>query len=458
VLCVRGKEQMMSRYQVLHDFLLRESVRCLRPAVARFRHPWIAPMPLTDEGAAFLRARAGDAPTAAGYLDVFNSGDYSLGMFHHDASEAAIELANHPAFHDALAGTLLNFLDCARADGLIHRIELCHKAHELEPSKPVMAQFAVRIAQGMGEAGVAWLIQHSVYDRLKRYLHYLEVNYTGMHGLILAHSALQTGFDNDLLTFSTPDCSTEDPGATAFMILEYEAMASLAQTLNMSKEATWNRQKADRLRTLLNELAWYQDDGGGFYVALRYKGGVAHLGEEVVAETIAGKRAPLHSWVSFLPLYAGVPSDARAEIMCRLLLDYEHYWSPAGVRTLSARNVYFNQAPRALIYDYKAQSRTPVSNWMGPVWILSNYYLAQGLARYGKVDEASEIARRTADLLLDSLNQRGSLFECYNDEGRGLWPAGGGFVSWNVLALTLLRDFLPEETSDFEPLSELPQQ
>ncbi len=446
----------MSKYQVLYDFLLRESIFCRRPPLARLQHPWLAPMPLSSEGETFIRARAGDAPGKTGYLDVFNSGDYSLGMFHHDASEAAIELVEHPAFHDVLAGTLLNFLECARPDGLIHRIELCHKAHEQEPSKPVMAQFALRLAEGLGEAGIAWLIQHNIFDRLQRHLHYTEVHYTGMHGLILAHSSLQTGFDNDLLTVSTPDRSVEDPGATAFMILEYEAMARLAELLHLSKEATWNRQKADRLRELLNELAWYQDDRGGFYVALRYQGGSAHLADEVVAETSAGERRPLHTWVSFLPLYAGVPNQARAESMFQLLLDYNEYWSPAGIRTLSAQNVYFNQAPRALIYDYKADSRTPVSNWMGPIWILSNYYLAQGLARYGKREEAAELTRRTAGLLLDNLSERGSLFECYNDAGRGLWPRSGGFVSWNVLALSMLRQFCSEETTDWEPLTELP--
>ncbi|HEB60978.1 MAG TPA: hypothetical protein ENJ06_04045 [Phycisphaeraceae bacterium] len=243
----------------------------------------------------------------------------------------------------------------------------------------------------------------------------------------------------------------EDPGATAFMILEYEAMADLSAILHLSKEQTWFRKSAQRLRDLMNDLAWYENEQGGFYVALRFKGGSAHLGDEVVGETIAGSFSPYHSWVSFLPLYAGVPDAERAEKMFRLLLDPGEYRSPVGIRTLSARNLYFNQAPRALIYDHKAASRTPVSNWMGPVWILSNYYMAEALAKYGHEDEARKITLETARLLLNSLETRGGLFECYNDNGQGLWPASGGFVSWNVLALTLLRRFAPELTGGWQP-------
>jgi putative isomerase len=441
----------MTAYDRLYDFALRESLRCRRPAVARFQHPWLAPMPLTAEGEMFIRARAGDAASGIGYQDVFNSGDYSLGLFHHDASEASIELVKHPAFLEAAAGSLLNFLDCMRPDGLVHRVELCHKAHEKEPSKPVMAQFALRIADAMADSGAGWLIEHDVFDRLATYITFTETHYGGMHGLTLAHSALQTGFDNDLLTVGIPDAQVEDPGASAFMVLEYEAMATLADRLGRSADAGHHRDRAEHLRMLMNELMWYEDDRGGFYVALLWKGGCAHLGDEVIGEVMAGHFEPMHTWVSLLPLYAGVPDTHRADAICRMLLDESRYWGPQGVRTLSADNRYYAQAPRVLIYDHKAGTRTPVSNWAGPVWVLSNYYMAQGLDRYGYRAEAQTLARRTADMLLRSLDEQGGMHECYNDDGLGLWPAEGGFVSWNVLALTMLREFCPDETTHWEP-------
>ena len=85
--------------------------------------------------------------------------------------------------------------------------------------------------------------------------------------------------------------------------------------------------------------------------------------------------------------------------------------------------------------------RGPVSNWSGPVWVLSSYYLAEGLARYGFAAQARELAVRTARLLSGDLQRTGALHECWNDAGMGLWPPTGTFVSWNVLAPLMLDRF-----------------
>ncbi len=446
----------MSDHSKLESFLLDQSRLCLRPPVVRFAHPWIAPMPLSPDGAAFLCAHgipptpptshspdpgAASSPNADGPLDVFNTGDYSLGLFHHDASEAAIELLEHDEFLPACRGALLNMLDNMRSDGLVHRVELAHKSHEDEPAKPIVAQFALRCANA-GYDGADWLTDHAVYDRAALFLDYLESNYMGKHGLILAHSALQTGFDNDLLTVSLPDKSIEDPGMSAFMVLEYRAMHDMAQMLGLDEEASMWTHKADRMAFLMNELMWFDaGDGTGYYIALQWKHGVAHLAGEIVCDRAGNQLDPIHTWVSLLPLYAGVPSPERAEKMIALLTDEKRYWGPAGVRTLPLDSVYFNQSPRSLIYDYKVRTRTAVSNWQGPAWVLSNYYLAHGLANYERSDLASELTRRTIACLESDHKKTGSLHECYNDAGFGLWPASGGFVSWNVLALTMLRRY-----------------
>lgn len=103
-----------------------------------------------------------------------------------------------------------------------------------------------------------------------------------------------------------------------------------------------------------------------------------------------------------------------------------------------------------MLYDFKKSGRGPVSNWSGPVWVLPNYYLAVGLARYGYADEARELALKTARLLAGDLASTGALHECYDDSGRGLWPRRGTFLSWNVLAVTLLRELAPEALGNVE--------
>lgn len=415
----------------------------------RFLHPWLAPMPLSPTGAAYLRARAGQGldDSAQKILsrpevgDGFKAGDYSLGLFHHDASEASIELLGHDDFRDAAAGSLLVLLDAAEPSGLVHRAELSHKAREWEPSKPVLAQYALRVARARrGRAGVEWLRQHDVFERVAKFLCWYEENYTGLHGLLLTHSSLQSGFDSDLLTASLPDKSVEGPDTNAFMVLEYEAMAELCRLLGRGREAPSWKAKAAELKRRINDLLWYEDERGGFYIALRWQHGVGTWEGEVVGQRDhSGKVRPFETWTTLLPLYAGVPSKDRAKKLIRRLLDPKAYWGPCGVRTVPRNDVFFHQAQRVMLYDHKKNGRGPVSNWSGPVWVLSNYYMAMALERYGYLKEAGEIALKTARVLARDLAQTGKLHENYDDEGRGLWPRVGTFLSWNVLARTMAR-------------------
>jgi len=447
-----GAKVAPGEFDELCRHLVEQSQHCVRPPVDRFRHPWLAPMPLSPAGEAYLRARGqggsatGSQLSREGTGDGFKAGDYSLGLFHHDASEASIELLLYPSIRAGAAGALLCLLDGASPDGCVHRAELSHKSREFEPSKPVLAQYALRVAEALGQDGPAWLRQHRVYSRIEHFLRYLEERYTGLHGLMLTHSSLASGFDTDLLTAGLPDKTVEGPDTSAFMFLEYQAMAELCRRLGLERaEASRWEEKAERLRDLMERLLWYEDARGGFYLALRWQHGVGSLEGEIIADRdLLGRVVPLESWTTLLPLYAGIPSPSRAERMFERLLNPEMYWGPYGVRTVPADSPYFNQAPRVMMFDFKKNGRGPVSNWTGPIWILSNYYLAQGLSRYGRKAEARELTIKTARLLARGLERDGGLRECYDDAGRGLWPKRGTFLSWSVLALTLLREHAPE--------------
>jgi putative isomerase len=423
----------------LRRHLLEGSAACVRPPVDRFRHPWIAPMPLSDDARRQLEARAAGGAWSAS--DAFTSGDYGLGLFHHDVAEAAIELVEHDALRDACVGSLLCFLDNQDPDGRIHRVELPWKARETEPSKPVMGQLAARCLAAGGDEVAERFERERVLPRLLAWVDWHERNLTGPHGLVVTWSSLQSGFDNDLLSAYLPDRSVEGPDTTAMQILELEAVAEVAERLGRPAAGSPLRARAARLRELTERLLWHEDDRGGFYVALRWQRGSASLRDETVAEPAPdGSRQPVETWATLLPLYAGVPSVDRAHALIRRLTDPAGYWGPKGPRTVPAWSPYFQQAPRVLHFDWKKGGRGPVSNWSGPVWVLSSYYLAAGCARYGRGDLARQIAERTVRMLAVDLDATGGLHECYDDAGRGLWPQRGTFLSWNVLALTLDRE------------------
>lgn len=396
-------------------------------------------MPPSPEGRRWLRAHArGEAADLVGG-DRFALGDYGLGLFHHDVSEAAIALAQEDeGLAEACFGSLLCFLDCAGTDGCIHRIELPDRVRDWEPAKPVMAQLALRAIDGLGRDGLERAAQHRVLPRLLAFIDYLERTHTGVHGLMLTPSARASGFDSDLLSAGLPEKSVEGPDTNAFMVLEYRAAATLARRLGEEGTADTLDLRAERLRAAMEELLFYEDERGGMYVALHSRDGVDRREDAIVGHRDPdGCIRPLESWVALLPLYAGIPSAERAAAVVRRLTDPSGFWGPMGVRTVPAHSPFFHQAARVMVYDPRRASRGPVSNWTGPVWVLSNWYMARGLERYGFTLEAADLNARTRRLLSLDLTESGALHECYDDRGRGLWPVRGTFVSWNALGLLL---------------------
>ena len=442
-------------FDELYRYLIDQARACTRPPCDRFAHRWLAPMPASEAAQEYLRSRQGEhsrlSSAAQAALarpstgDNFVAGDYSLGLFHHDASESSIELLRHGDLRDAAVGSLLCLLDCAQPSGRVQRAELCFKSREAEPSKPIIAQYALRVMRALGSDGPAWLERHRVLERIIAFLSFLEREYTGLHGLFLTHSSLQSGFDSDVLTAGFPDRSVEGPDTNAFMVLEYRAVAEMVRALQGDGAAALWTGKADRLAERIEQLMWIEDDRGGRYVALRWIHGVGSREGEIV-RTVApdGTMKPSRSWTCFLPLYARIAAPERAKQAIARLVEPASYWGPWGIRTTPADDPLFHQARRVLLFDRKKDAVGPVSNWSGPVWILANYYLATALATYGFAAQARELAIKTARLLAHGLQREGALRECYDDAGRGLWPVRGTFISWNVLALTMLREHCPE--------------
>lgn len=411
----------------LASYLWEQARLCQRPPLGRFRHRWWAPMP-----------PRGGVVNDWSVAERFASGDYAGGLFHHDLTESAIELVRDPELADACLGSLLCFLDTMLPNGCVHRIELPYRARDPEPAKPVLAQLALRCVDNM-ERGIERIDEHRVFPRLTRFLGYLERETIGRHGLPLTPSCRASGFDSDVLSAGFDDWAVEGPDTATFLVLEYEALSELARRLGQEAEALELARKAAALREAIETLLWYEP--ARTYIALRWRHAASNREDEIVGHhDVDGDFEPLSSWICLLPLYAGIPTNERAQACLTRLLDSEKYWGPHGIRTAPRDDVYFHQAARVMIYDPRRNERRPVSNWSGPIWILSNYYMFVALRRYGRFAEARELADRTFGLLEHDLETTGMLHECYDDEGVGLWPRRGTFVSWNILALTMKRE------------------
>lgn len=124
------------------------------------------------------------------------------------------------------------------------------------------------------------------------------------------------------------------------------------------------------------------------------------------------------SVMTFMPLYAGTISKARAAKLVALM------------KTRTWTNAYpLPSVPKTSKYFQ------PLCYWQGPTWVNTNWLVCDGLIRYGYTKEAEYIKQKTIELV-----QKHGAFEYFSPvDGQ---PAGAHPFTWTA-ALTL--DFLNQD-------------
>ena len=132
-------------------------------------------------------------------------------------------------------------------------------------------------------------------------------------------------------------------------------------------------------------------------------------------------------FTGFLPLWCGVAPQQNAQQLVRAnYLADDRLRAQWGVRSLSSRET---------MYELKASGNP--SDWLGPIWIIANYFVWKALQRYGYEKEAAALADKTILLLSKDLEANGSLNEYYHpDTGEGL--SVKGYITWNLLVLEMI--------------------
>ena len=133
-------------------------------------------------------------------------------------------------------------------------------------------------------------------------------------------------------------------------------------------------------------------------------------------------------FTGFLPLWCGIaPQQSAEKLVTTNYLADDRLCARWGARSLSARETM-----------YSLEFSSNPSNWLGPVWIIVNYFVWKGLQRYGYKKEADALADKTLLLLSRDLEANGSLNEYYHpDTGAAL--SHKGFIDWNLLVLEMDR-------------------
>ena len=300
--------------------------------------------------------------------------------------------------------------------------------------KPVIAQHAAFIVQQNG-GNVEWL--RDGFPRMQAFIrNYQEHHRHQATGLYYWQDDLAIGVDNDPSTFFRPKGSSASIYLNCLMYKELRAMAFLAERMGMSAEAKRYEHDADQLCNAVREHCWDQKDGMYYSVDINL---LPYTGEPQV---IFGKPFVLHqgaprsypcliqrlgAWSGFMALWAGIATPEQARRMVsENLMDERTFCAPYGVRTLSKLEKMYN-----------LRATHNPSNWQGPIWGISNYMVFRGLADYGFLTEARQMAEKTISLFGEDLRKNGTLHEYY-DPDTAAPIINPGFQNWNYLVLNML--------------------
>lgn len=367
---------------------------------------------------------------------------YSTALWDWDSWATSIALGQVEADTDRLGhfaeyerGSILNFLEHTDEDGVMP-IQLTPDSTLLhgDPTraggfaenmhKPVLAQHAALLVQRLRDA--EWVRPH--LGTIGRFVdRYLESHIDAATGLAYWQSDFAVGVDNDPSVYYRPAKSTASIYLNSLLYRELLAFGYLLEELDDLPEATRHRRQAQDLADAVTEHLWDERDGTFYSADLNLR--------PIDPEDWLHRGAPrawsslllrVDNWSSFLPLWAGLASREQAERMVERLRDERTFNAAYGVRTLSRLEK---------MYDLRA-SNNP-SNWLGPIWGVSNYLVFRGLVKYGFEEDAIELAEKTVELFGRDLETSGSLHEFYHpDNGEPIMTKG--FQNWNFTVLNMI--------------------
>jgi alpha,alpha-trehalase len=285
--------------------------------------------------------------------------------------------------------------------------------------KPLMGQAAYYGSLSLGDFGWA----APVWEKMKSCVTYRErLMADPATNLVKWWDSMESGADNNPALIRRYHNSVAGADVNAFMVLDYRAMALIAERIGRREDALAFRGKARRLSEMVNAHLWDAADSTYY----NYDG-------------VEKARIPCITYSNQVPLWAGLASREQARAMIeRYVLEPGKLWSPNGIRSLAKDEPLYNNE----------NVIKPYSNWQGPIWPHANWMIMHALIRYGYPDAALETAEKVTRLCLDDLTQNGMMHENYHaDTGRPL--AVPDFISWNLLVSQMIEEarsgrFLPD--------------
>jgi putative isomerase len=170
------------------------------------------------------------------------------------------------------------------------------------------------------------------------------------------------------------------PGNSAYLILGERCLMRLAEVMGDHGMAARRKSRIDKAVEAMRKHMW--DEAAGLFLSVN-------------RDTL--EKIPVGTIGSWIPLTAGVPTEAMAKRMAETLRT-PGWNTPLPVPTVDRNDRRWTSDGRWRDDPTARSNRLDpklAQMWRGDVWPATNYQIASGLAAYGYKDLAAEIADRT---------------------------------------------------------------
>ncbi|MBL7138149.1 MAG: hypothetical protein ISS17_05210 [Bacteroidales bacterium] len=205
---------------------------------------------------------------------------------------------------------------------------------------------------------------------------------------------------------------------TLMVIKEERSLAEMAKALGKPEEALQWLEKAEMTTQLVNERMW--NDSTGFYYSVnRDDHGWYFMTRDLRRQEIIG----------FLALWAEAAPQEHAARLIESLTDTTKFWRRYGVPTLAADDPWYS--PNV---DYCCK-------WNGPVWLLWDYMVYEGLKNYGYDSLAHQLAGKMLDAVVTQLRKNHNFWESYSPDNEAL-NCPSNYIWDAIMAKVLIEEYI----------------
>jgi hypothetical protein len=395
---------------LLRNHLTENAKRCIHEADGALKYRYVTPTAAVKPGNDD-NAEVPERSSIGHYLQMY---DWDACFF----SQVAQEIG----FAGLALDVVRNFLGLIEADGYVPRTVSPQRIWDKgDQCKPFLCQTLLATGHTMLTA--------EDLSGLDKYLNYFHTKRRDERGLYRWRNVLESGVDNNLALLAPSEAAKDEnfdhtsfpdglllaTDISAYLFAEYQSFSEIARVSGSEELALKYQTRANEVRHAIDDHLW--NSALSLHCNL-------HPTENAFVS--------LRCWTGLAPVLVGACSKERAaEVIERNILSEQHFLRPAGIPSVAASERIYNQSRRGMY------GRVLVSNWQGPVWVLTNAMVVRCLTSLGYTDGARAVASRMVATLIRDLQNTGTLHENYHAEtGESLFAPN--FMSWNILALEML--------------------